>query len=109
MEQSKERFDKIEGEIDDLWKEVDGLKTGQSSLKMNMELMKKDMEYTRKAVDKIDGNVELLTKARFNDHYEEPLKLERNKRERRISQIESIVLGAVVMYLLFQLFPILAQ
>lgn len=109
MEQSKERFEKIEGEIKEIWGEVDGLKSGQSALEMNMELMKKDMEYTRKAVDKIDGNVELLTKARFNDHYEEPLKAERSKKERRISQVESIILGAVVMYLLFQLFPMLAH
>lgn len=109
MEQNRERFEKIEGEIKEIWGRVEVLEKGQNSLEMNVELMKKDMEYTRKAIDKIDGNVELLTKARFNDHYEEPLKLERNKRERRISQIESIVLGAVVMYLLFQLFPILAQ
>lgn len=109
MDQNKERFDKIEGEIDDLWKEVDGLKSGQSALEMNMELIKKDMEYTRKAVDKIDGNVELLTKARFNDHYEEPLKAERSKKERRLSQIENILLGVIVSYILFQIFPVLAR
>ncbi|MBR0575675.1 hypothetical protein KCG48_04885 [Proteiniclasticum sp. BAD-10] len=104
-----QRIDQIEGEIKEIWREVDGLKQGQNALEMNMELMKKDMEYTRKAVDKIDGNVELLTKARFSDHYEEPIKAERTKKERRLSQVEGVIIGIVVAYILYAVFPILAK
>lgn len=104
-----QRIDIIEGEIKEIWREVDSLKAGQGTLEMSMELIKKDMEYTRKSLDKIDGNVELLTKARNNDHYVEPLKAEQNKKERRISQIENVIFGFVVAYILLQLFPILAK
>lgn len=103
------RIESVEGEIKDLWTEVDRLKKGQGTLEMTMELIKKDMDYTRKALDKIDGNVELLTKARHNDHYVEPLKAEQTKKERRLSQIEGVIIGLVVAYILIQLFPILAK
>lgn len=104
-----QRLDIVEGEIKDLWREVDSLKAGQGTLEMSMELIKKDMEYTRKALDKIDGNVEILTKARTDDHYVQPLKAEQSKKERRLSQVEGVIFGIVVAYILAQLFPFFAQ
>ena len=105
----EKRIDTIDGEIKDLWKEVNGLKDNQNLLERNMELIKKDMEYTRKSLDKIDGNVEILTKTRFSDHYEEPLKEEKAKKARRISQAEGVIIGIVVTFILITLFPMLAR
>ena len=105
----EQRIENLEGEVRDIWKEVDTLKSAQTSLKISLELIMKEMEYTKKALDKIDANVELLRKSEHKDHYEDPLAVEKVRKERRRSQIENIVIGFVIGYLLVQLFPALAH
>lgn len=107
MEQK--RIEVIEDEIKDIWEEVGKLKDGQNTLITSMELIKKDMEYSRKALDKIDLNVDILTKASHREHFEEPLNMEKTRKERRRSQIENVIIGIFIGYILIQLFPMLAN
>ena len=103
------RMKDCEDEIKELWKAVDGVKKSQSGIALDMELIKKDFEYTKKALDKIDLNIEKLANSNVQDHLTEPLKAERSKKERRQSQVEGVVIGIFVAFILYTLLPFLLQ
>ena len=105
----QQRIESLEGEIKEIWEEVGKLKDGQNTLITGMELIKNDMSYLRMALTKIDSNVDILTKASHREHFEEPLSMERTRKERRRSQIENVIIGIFIGYILIQLFPMLAR